>query len=343
MTMELKQLTIWALQLSILIIVFGLGLKTRIDDLLSMVRRPSLLARSLLGVFVVMPLVAVLLGRALDFQHVVVVALIALAISPLPLLVPSTLTKLGGRPSQAMALLAAVALLSIVIAPALVELLKLFFGPPLTVSSGKVAAVIAVTVLLPLVAGMLFRVVLRDLAERIELPISIVGNVVLRLAALILLAMSWSAVWPLVGNGTIIAIAIFVVAGLAAGHLLGGPAPGGRTVLALATAFRHPGIALAVPAATFLEESLVAVILLYLLVSVIAGVPYAIWRQRVSGELSDAEAAGVILDARKKAVEALQAGRAAPYYVIPPAGPDSSGAASSPRSSGSGNQVNKGP
>src|SRR5215510_888275 len=342
MSMELKQLTIWALQLSILVIAFGLGLKTRIDDLLYTVQRPSPLARSLLAMFVVMPSVAVLLGRALDSRHVVEVALIALAISPLPLLVPSTLTKLGGRPSQAMALLAAVALLSIVIAPVLVELLKLFFGRPLTVSSGKVAAVIAVTVLLPLVAGMLFRAVLPDLAERVELPISIVGNVVLRLAALVLLVMSWSAVWSLIGNGTIIAITIFVVAGLAAGHLLGGPAPGGRTVLALATAFRHPGIALAVAATIVPEENLVAVILLYLLVSVIVGVPYAIWRQRVSGELSDAEAAGVILDARKKAVEDIQAGRVAPYYIIPPAGPDSSAAGSSPRSSGSRNQVNKG-
>src|SRR5262245_64842145 len=112
MTMELKQLTIWALQLSILIIVFGLGLKTRIDDLLDMVRRPSLLARSLLAMFVVMPLVAVLLGRALDSRHDVEVALIALAISPLPLLIPSTLTKLSGRPSQAMEMLSAVAVLS---------------------------------------------------------------------------------------------------------------------------------------------------------------------------------------------------------------------------------------
>jgi BASS family bile acid:Na+ symporter len=342
MTMELEQLTTWALQLSILLIVFGLGLTTRIDDLLDMVRRPSLLARSLLAMFVLMPLAAVLLARALDLPQVVEVALIALAISPLPLLIPSTLSWLGGRASQAVALLAAIAVLSIVVAPVLAELLKLIFGRPLTVSSGKVAAVIAVTVLLPLFAGMLFRNVLPEVAERIELPISIAGNVVLRLAALVLLVMSWSAVWSLIGNGTIIAIAIFVLAGLAAGHLLGGPAPGGRTVLALATAFRHPGITLAVAAANLPDENFVAVILLYLVVSVIVGVPYAIWRRRVSGDLSDAGAAGAILDARKKAVEDIQAGRAAPYYVIPPTGGDSSGAGSSPRSTGSRNQANKG-
>jgi len=342
MTMELEQFTIWALQLSILLIVFGLGLTTRIDDLLDMIRRPSLLARSLLAMFVLMPLVAVLLARALDVPQVVEAALIALAISPLPLLIPSTLTRLGGRASQVVALLAAIALLSIVVAPILGELLERLFGRPLTVSSGKVAGVIALTVLLPLFAGMLIRAARLDVAERIELPISIAGNVVLRLAALVLLAMNWSAVWSLIENGTITAIAIFVVAGLAAGHLLGGPAPGGQTVVALATAFRHPGIALAVAEANFPEKNFVAVILLYLLVSAIVGVPYAIWRRRVSGDLSDAGAAGVILDARKKAVEDLQAGRAAPYYIIPPAHADSPDAGSSPQSSGSRNQANKG-
>src|SRR4029450_10197016 len=97
-----------------------------------------------------------------------------------------------------------------------------------------------------------------------------------------------------------------------------------------------------VAAANFSDNNFVAVTLLYLLVSVIVGVPYAIWRRRVSGDLSDAGAAGVILDARKKAVEDLQAGRAAPYYIIPSAGGDSSGAGSSPRSTGSGNKMNKG-
>src|SRR5262245_66667272 len=115
MTMELDQLARWALQLSVVLIVFGLGLKARNDDLLDMVQRPSVLARSLRSMFLVAPLVAVLLARALDVPQGVEVALIALAISPLPLLIPSTLIKLGGPVSQAIALLATVAVLSIVI------------------------------------------------------------------------------------------------------------------------------------------------------------------------------------------------------------------------------------
>lgn len=280
--MDLKHLITLAFQLSILAIVFGFGLKARIEDLLYMVRRPGLLARSLLAMFVVMPLVAVLLARAFEFPHTVNVALTLLAISPLPPLIPGRLARLGGRTSHSIALMATVALLSIVIVPLLVELLERYLGQPLAALPSTVATVIAVTVLLPLIAGMVFRVLRPALADRIELPISLGGNVLLRIAVLVLLSANLLAIWALVRDGTIIAIVIFVAAGLAVGHLFGGPEPGGRTVLALAGASRHPAIALTIAAANFPGEHFEATILLYLLVGAIVGMPYTIWRRRIT-------------------------------------------------------------
>ena len=60
--MDLKQLLVLALQVSVACTVFGFGLKMTVHDLLYLVRRPGLLARSLLAMFVVMPVVAVLLA-----------------------------------------------------------------------------------------------------------------------------------------------------------------------------------------------------------------------------------------------------------------------------------------
>jgi bile acid:Na+ symporter, BASS family len=200
------------------------------------------------------------------------------------------------------------------------------------VSPWTVAAVIAMSVLLPLVVGMVFRAVRPALAERIELPASIVGGVLLRLAALALLATNLAAIWALIANGTIIAIAILVVAGLAAGHLLGGPDVDGRSALALATACRHPAIAFAAASAAFAEEQFGATILLYLLVGAVVGSPYTIWQRK---KASDIEAAAIILDARRKTVDDVQSGRAAPYYIAPPVSPAPSEAApSSPSADG---------
>ena len=47
--MDLKQLVVLALQISIIATVFGFGLKATIADLLYLVHRPGLLARSLLA------------------------------------------------------------------------------------------------------------------------------------------------------------------------------------------------------------------------------------------------------------------------------------------------------
>ena len=68
--------------------------------------------------------------------------------------------------------------------------------------------------------------------------------------------------------------------GLAIGHLLGGPAPENRTSLAISTASRHPGIALALAQANFPAEKLVlAALLLYLLINAIVSIPYILWAE----------------------------------------------------------------
>ena len=93
--MELRQLVILALQVSI-VCTFGFGLKTTIDDLLYLIRHPGLMLRSLLSVFVVMPVVAVLLSLLFDFGPTVERSLIAPVLSPAPPLLPWKESKAGG-------------------------------------------------------------------------------------------------------------------------------------------------------------------------------------------------------------------------------------------------------
>lgn len=117
-----------ALQFSILATVFGFGLRAATGDALYLVERPGLLGRTLLAMFVVMPLIALLLSRAFDFSPTTRVALVALSIAPIPPLLPKKLNKAGSESSYAIALMATVALLSIVIVPLSVHLLGRYFG-----------------------------------------------------------------------------------------------------------------------------------------------------------------------------------------------------------------------
>jgi BASS family bile acid:Na+ symporter len=122
-------------------------------------------------------------------------------------------------------------------------------------------------------------------AERIAPTAARVGNVLLLAGLLAVLVVTGPAIVSLVGNGTVLVIAAVVLAGLAAGHWLGGPDPDDRTALAIASSMRHPGVALAIARLNFPEERLVpAAVLLFLLVNVIATLPYGVWRRRVHGE-----------------------------------------------------------
>jgi BASS family bile acid:Na+ symporter len=340
--MDVQPLIAWAFQLSIVAMVFALGLGTTTEDVRQLLRRPGLLGRSLLAIFVIVPVGAVILAHAFDFPHAAELAVIALAISPLPPLIPRNLIAAGRRASYSAALMATVAVLSVVIVPLLAALIGRYLGPSFALSPLRAAGVVAATVLLPLVAGMAIRALQPALADRIELPASLVGTVVLRLATLALLFTGLHAVWALIANGMVVAIAVLVVIGLVAGHLLGGPEPDGRTVLALASASRHPAIALAIAAATSLDPHFRAATVLYLLLGDLFGLPYTIWRQRTRGQPTDAEAAAIILRAREQAVDDLRAGRTAPYYAVPPTQPSRSDGAPLQPSPDSGEAARRG-
>jgi BASS family bile acid:Na+ symporter len=176
--------------------------------------------------------------------------------------------------------MAVLALASIVFVPAAVTLVGRPFGRPFAVAPSMVARAVLISTLVPLVAGVLVRTASQSIAERLEKLVTPVGKLLLALGALPLLVVSLPPIWALIGNGTIVAFVVFTVIGLAVGHFLGGPNPDQSSVLALATACRHPAIALSIAAANYPAERFGAAILLYLIVNIIVGIPYLSWQGR---------------------------------------------------------------
>lgn len=279
--MSLQAMIMLAMQLSIIATIFGFGLEASRADLLYVVTRPGRLARSVFAMFVVMPLLAVALAQAFDFTPAVEIALVALAISPIPPLLPRKQDKAGGRASFALGLMVTMALLSIAFIPIACQLLGHFYGREFSMGLVPIVTLILKVVVLPLLAGMLFRRWQPRLADRIAKPMQIIATIVLTACALAIVVASWHAISAEAGNGTLVAIVAFILVGLVAGHLLGGPNPEDRTVLALSTSSRHPGIAIAMATANFPgNRAITAAILLYLLVNIVVSVPYVMWQRR---------------------------------------------------------------
>src|SRR4029434_11204356 len=95
--MNLADLTMLAVRVSIVLTVFAFALKASPQDAIYLFRRPRQLARSLLSMIVVMPVFAAVLIAAFDLHPAVKVAIGALSVSPLPPVLPKTELMAGGQ------------------------------------------------------------------------------------------------------------------------------------------------------------------------------------------------------------------------------------------------------
>lgn len=279
--MNAAQLIGLAVQVSLALIVFSVALNTRTGDLLWLFHRPGLLLRSMLSMYVVLPVVVALMAAAFSLNVPIEVALFALAVSPVPPILPNKEVKAGASTSYSVALLAVSALVAVVATPLAIWLLGRVTGRDIGISPQAVFRIVAMSVLLPLLAGALVRQFAPSFAARVSRPLSLAAAALLVLAFIPVIVKAWPAMLAHVGNFTLVAIILIVLVGLLVGHLLGGPDPGDRSALALSTAARHPGVAVAVASAIAPDDhSVVAAVLLAFLVSVIATGPYAKWRGR---------------------------------------------------------------
>ena len=181
--MNIAQLIPIAVQVSMVLIIFCIGLHATMRHVTYLLRTPGLLFRSVMSMNLIMPVFAVALAMMFDLNHVLEVALIALALSPVPPLLPNKELKAGGAPSYAIGVVVATALLSIVFVPVAAELLGRFFERPVHVSLGTVAKIVLTSVLAPLLAGVCFRLLAPIVADKIARPLSIFGTVLLVVAS----------------------------------------------------------------------------------------------------------------------------------------------------------------
>ncbi len=279
--MSLAELVLPALQTSVAVLVFTVGLGTTPAELMHLVRRPGKLLRSLVSMNLVMLVVAVGIVMVFPLGGPMKVMLVALALSPIPPVLPKKLVKAGGGHDYVMALLCTASVFAIIWIPLAGEVLDRIFPADITIPVAPMVKLVSMTVLGPTLAGVAVRLIAPGLAQRIAGPLGTVATVLLLCGLGLILFKAWPAMLAQLGNGTLLAIVAFVLLGLVSGHLLGGPDPGDRSVLALATACRHPGVALAIAQITFpAEQAVTAAALLYLVTSMVVTMPYVAWRRK---------------------------------------------------------------
>ena len=267
------------LKITVTTIIFGIGLDSTLHDAVRLFRHPALLLRSLLAMYVLVPLAAVGLVILLPLPPGAEAGLLVLAVSSGAPLLPRKLLGIGDG-AYTFSLVVVSSVLAVILVPFWLEMLGPLFPRLPRLEPERTALVLGESFFLPLLAGMAVRRFFPKLAAWTGGRVVGLAGLAMTLAALVLLAVNWHVVLEVKWQG-VAALALLILMALVIGHLVGGPQEENRSALAVACATRHIGVAVAV--ATSLPGGRVAVVIsIYIAISVAITLPYTRWRRVVA-------------------------------------------------------------
>lgn len=234
-------------------------------------RRPGQLFRDLLAVLVVVPVWVLALVLILPVSPIVraglVIATLAVGIGPV-----AAMKRMGpAAPSarEALDLNIVVLVISLAFVPLAFALLATLLHREVHLGVAAVAKVVLGRALIPLLLGLGAGRLFPRFAASAGPWLMKIANI----ALLVLLVVALLATWRhLAAVGVLgwIVCAVAAVGAIVIGHLLGGPDPSSRGVVAAASVMRFPALALVLAAVTPQGQRLIPVVLAYALVSFVS-------------------------------------------------------------------------
>ena len=266
-------------KVAITTLIVAVGASSTVADVVYLWQRPALLLRSLVAMYLLIPLAAFILVQVWSLVPGVEAALLVLAVSAGAPLLPRKLKGVGND-RYAFSLVVTTSLLAIIVVPVWVGLLARYFGVATEISAFSVAKTMAAAFLLPLAVGFVLRALAPAPIERFAGRAIAIAGIALTASSLLLLVTHWQLLLAVGANGSAALLVLMLIA-LATGHVLGGPVAEDRTALALACVTRHIGIAVVV-ATTFQGPRTTVMLAAYVVVSALVSIPYLQWRRRVN-------------------------------------------------------------
>ncbi len=244
-------------------LAMGLGLTVR--QIVTPLRNYSLVARALLANFVVIPLVAMGLGRLLHLDEPLAVGLLLLGTSAGAPFLPKLAQLAKADIGFAVGLMVLLMVITIGYLPLVLPLML----PGVSVNSWAIARSLLLLMLLPLGLALVVNARFPAAAERGRAVLNRISSLSLALLFILLLVVNFTSVLAVLGTGGILAGLLFLVAGLGTGWVLGGPARGTRQVLALGTAQRNIAAALVVAGQAFSDPNVVVMVVVVAIIGLV--------------------------------------------------------------------------
>ena len=266
--------------------LFSVGLLVSVRQVLAGVQQRRSLALALCANFVVLPGAALALCWALQLAPPVQAALLLVATAPgSPALLRINELARGDQ-ARAVGLLVVLTGLTVAYQPLVLPMLL----PGLDVSPMPVARALVLTVLLPLVLGLLLKARWPALAGRLRPALGRLGNISAAVSCFILLPLLYrDALMDVVLNGGgLLVLLLYLPLAVGAGWWLGGPEADKRRLLALCCGQGSMGAAFVIAAQNFNNPHVIAMLLLILYASLALLIPLAVVFRRSTWAMSKA-------------------------------------------------------
>jgi BASS family bile acid:Na+ symporter len=273
--MDLKELLSSFAQITLFAVMLSMGMVLGFRGMVSLWRRPSLLLRSVVAAFVVVPLVAMVVTRVLPLPFEVRAGIAAMAVMPGAPVIYRKMLKGPGNAELAGSFQATMALLSIVLVPLWFMVLSALYPADQVAPVAVVFKQVMLVQGVPLLVGAAIAHWLPDLADDFNEPLHRISSAMLIGVVLVVVVMGLSLVLK-AGPLPILAVVLMAAAGLVSGHYLGGADPTVRQTIALANGSRNAGLALALITLNFpgVAQEVLVTIACYAVMSAIAGKIY---------------------------------------------------------------------
>jgi len=266
------------LDVAIVLIISALGLRTPPKDILNLFRKPVIIGRALLAMFVFMPACTLLMTWILPLEPAIRGSLLALSVAPLAPILSGASTKAETEGNFMLALQIFSALATIVLVPIMLNLDEYIFNFETRYPMGEITWVITKQIVIPLTIGLSLSGFIGQKSERIAFWLDRIGTIALIIGMVMILSVVLPNVWGMMANGRLLSVIAFTGLVLVGGYLFGGAQKGIRDNIIMAGAQRHPGIAyvIATVALPAEEDHIIAVIVLFVLFGTIATLPYVL-------------------------------------------------------------------
>jgi predicted Na+-dependent transporter len=252
--------------LFILSSMLAMGMSLTMLQIIEPLKKVRLVILALLANFVLVPLLAYAITLVIPLEESLRIGLIVLATAAGAPFLPKLVQGAKGNIAFGIGLMVLLMVVTIFYLPFVLPLLL----PGVEVNPWDIARSLIVTMLIPLVIGLLIKSHSPEAAQQWAPVMNKISGLAILILLVLGIGLNVSNIINLIGSGGFVALVLFIVGSLVIGMLLGGRDPGVRNTMGLGTAQRNVAAAIMVASQNFsgtntLPFVLVAAVLLLLI------------------------------------------------------------------------------